>query len=343
MVAIKAKDVESVLRAPAGNLVVFLLYGPDAGLVGERARALAHARCSDPADPFLLVRLEGDRIAEDPGRLMDEAGTIGMFGGRRVIWITPTARSIVASVTAVLDQPPPDATIVLQAGDLSRNAPLRVLCERAPQAAALPCYSDSDRDLGTIVDSMLSQASVRIARDARGALLERLGADRQASRAEIEKLILYAHPDPEIRLEHVEAIVGDVSASAFDGVVDAAFGGDRAALEADFLRLMNTGGDAGALLLAATRHALHLADLDGKRRQSGASASAFVDSQRGLHFSRKAALTRQLETWNADRLLAIATQLHGSVARSRQIPALKTELARQTLWAICERARRGAR
>lgn len=343
MVAIKAKDVESVLRAPAGNLVVFLLYGPDTGLVGERARALAHSRCSDPSDPFLLVRLEGDRIADDPGRLMDEAGTIGMFGGRRVIWITPTARSIVAAVNAVLDQPPQDATIVLQAGDLSRNAPLRSLCERAPQAAALPCYSDDDRNLGTIVDSMLAQASIRIAREARAALLERLGADRLASRAEIEKLILYAHPDREILLEHVEAIVGDVSATAFDSVVDAAFGGDRAALETDFLRLTSTGGDAGALLLAATRHALHLADLDGKRRQAGTSASVFVDGQRGVHFSRKQALVRQLDAWTADRLLALATQLHASVARTRQMPALKTEVARQSLWAVCERARRGAR
>lgn len=343
MVAFKPKDVEGILRAPAGNLVAFLLYGPDAGLVGERAHTFAHAHCGDPKDPFLLVRLDGDRIADDPGRLLDEARTIGMFGGQRVIWITPTTRSITTAVTALLDDPPDGALVVLQAGDLSRSAPLRVLCERAPRAAALPCYGDDGRSLGEIVDAMVMQHGLRIARDARSALLQRLGADRLATRAEIEKLILFAHPDREIRLDHIDAVVGDAAAAAFDGVVDAAFAGDRASLESDFLRLMSTGGDPGALLLAATRHALHLADLAARRRQSGSSASSFVDAQRGLHFSRKAALVRQLEAWNADRLLAVARQMHASVARSRQIPALKTELARQSLWAICERARRSER
>ena len=37
-----------------------------------------------------------------------------------------------------------ECRVVIEAGDLRRNAPLRTLCERAKNAAALPCYADSE-------------------------------------------------------------------------------------------------------------------------------------------------------------------------------------------------------
>ena len=39
-----------------------LVYGPDAGLVRERADALIAAAVDDPNDPFSLVRIDGDEL-----------------------------------------------------------------------------------------------------------------------------------------------------------------------------------------------------------------------------------------------------------------------------------------
>ena len=47
---------------------------------------------------------------------------------------------------------------MIEAGDLRRNAPLRALCERAKNAAALPCYADTERDLARLVDSEMRAA-----------------------------------------------------------------------------------------------------------------------------------------------------------------------------------------
>ena len=41
---------------------IILLYGPDAGLVRERADALLASAVDDPNDPFSLVRLDGDEL-----------------------------------------------------------------------------------------------------------------------------------------------------------------------------------------------------------------------------------------------------------------------------------------
>jgi len=53
-----------------------LVFGPDLRLVRERADAIIQASVDDPRDPFALVRLEGDELAADPMRLVDEAQTV---------------------------------------------------------------------------------------------------------------------------------------------------------------------------------------------------------------------------------------------------------------------------
>ena len=148
MTAVKAGEIEGLIRrGPDPRIPVLLVYGPDTGLVTERARKLAEDFVTDPADPFALVRIDGDALASDPGRLCDEAGTMGLFGGRRSIWVRPGTRNYAPAVEAVLGAAIADARIVVEAGDLAKNNPLRVLCERSPRALAIPCYADDERTL----------------------------------------------------------------------------------------------------------------------------------------------------------------------------------------------------
>ncbi|MFL5213436.1 MAG: DNA polymerase III subunit delta, partial [Microvirga sp.] len=139
MTAVKAGEVEGTLKRLSPGVVAVLFYGPDAGLIAERAKATASRAVDDPSDPFQLIRLEGDAVAADPARLADEAGTIGLFGGKRAICVKPSSRNLAPGVAPVLDMPLADTLIVIEAGDLGKSSPLRTLCERSPKALALPC------------------------------------------------------------------------------------------------------------------------------------------------------------------------------------------------------------
>ena len=72
---------------------------------------------------------------------------------------------------------------------------------------------------------MLGAARQSITADARQLLLARLGADRALSRAEIEKLALYAQGRTSIDVEDVEAIVGDASEQTTDRIIEHAAAG----------------------------------------------------------------------------------------------------------------------
>lgn len=344
MVAVKAGDVAGTLRRIPPTIAVVLVYGPDAGLVGERARATAESAVADPGDPFQLVRIEGDALAADPGRLADEAGTIGLFGGRRAIWVKPTGRNIAPAVEAVLAGSAEDAIVVVEAGDLARNAPVRTLCERSPKALALPCYADSARDLASVVDEALREASLKIAPEARTTLIASLGGDRLASRGEIAKLVLYAHGQGAVTLDDVDAVVSDVSSLATDAVVDAAFAGDLAQLEAGYRRLTREGVAPAAVLAGALRHALVLLAQRIDIEETGRSITSAVESWRGLHFRRRNAVERQLRAWTGESLRRRVGTLQGELLDSRRVAALGDAIAARALVEIGrEAARSGSR
>ncbi|MDJ1158707.1 DNA polymerase III subunit delta [Chelatococcus sp. SYSU_G07232] len=342
MVAVKAGEVDAVLRRRDARIVVYLLYGPDTGLVGERAKALAEGAVEDPADPFQLVKLDGDAVAADPLRLADEANTVPLFGGRRAIWIKPTSRNLVPALSPLIAAPPRDAIVVIEAGELQRSSPLRTLCEKSPVALALPCYADEARDIAGLVDETMRAAGLAIGREAREMLVGLLGADRIATRNELAKLALYAHGRREVTAEDVETVVGDVSRLAIDAVVDSTFLGDLAALDRAFGRFCAEGMDAGVLLGSALRHALTLA-----RARSGidrgASPQAAVEGLRTLHFKRKSAVERQLRLWTSEALRQAVVNLGEAVTATRRNAALGNQLALKALWGLALLARRGGR
>ncbi len=339
MVAIKAAGVEAFVARPDPAVVCILVYGPDQGLVVEHAATLARAGLDDPNDPFAMVELDGDAVASDPGRLVDEALTSPLFGGRRSVRVRLGSRSIAPAVEALLAGPPPVARVVIEGGDLKKGAPVRALCEKNPRAAALPCYGDNAAALAKLIDVELAAAGLTMAPDARRLLTAALGADRMASRSEVEKLCLYAAGRGEITAEDVAAVVVDTGEDAFDVVVDAAFGGDPAAVDRALTGLAAAGTPVGVALGAALRHAVQLHRLR-LELDAGERAATVVDrGWPGLHFSRKQAVQAALGRWRAERLAAMLERLSDAVKDSRASGALGDTIAQRTLAAIAAEAR----
>src|SRR5467141_1902376 len=106
MVALKSSEVENFLARPTRPIV--LIFGPDAGLVRERAEALVRASIDDAKDPFQLARLDGDDLASEPTRLVEEANTIPLFGGRRAVWVRAGSRNFAPAVEALVGAASPD-------------------------------------------------------------------------------------------------------------------------------------------------------------------------------------------------------------------------------------------
>ena len=339
MAAVRPADADAALARRNPDIRVLLIFGPDLGLVRERADVAVRSVLPDAADPFALVRLEGDEVAADPRRLVDETRTIGLFGGERVVRLRAGNRNIVPALEPVLAGERGDALVVVEAGDLKKGAALRSLCEASPRALAIACYPDTERDLARLVDTMMAEAGHAIDRDARALLVSLIGGDRRASRGEIEKLILYAGADRTVTADHVRAIVGDASALALDDVVDAALAGDAAEAMAALARALGGAGrpDAvlGALLRALT--ALHPMALAVAQ---GASAQRVIDQARPqVHFSPSPKLERALGVPDPERGPKALRAGEGGVLPARRNAALAPAICERTVLQVAMQAR----
>jgi len=340
MVALRGKDVDSFLARPDPGRPIILLYGPDSGLVRERADALMASAVDDPNDPFSLVRLDGDELAAEPSRLVDEAMTVPLFGGRRAIRVKAGSRSFASGVETLTDSPIKDCRIVIEAGELRPEAPLRKVCERAKNAVAIACYPDTERDLAKLIDDELRLSNLKIAQDARATLMSLLGGDRQASRNELRKIVLYAHGQREITLDDVMAVVSDASDFKLDPIVDGAFAGQPAMVESEFAKAMIAGTYPGLIISAAQRQvaALHKAAL---LMEGGASASSAAESGfPRLHFSRKNVVETALRNFSATRLVQVMDQLATAALDVRKQSSLAAVIAQRALMSIAANARR---
>src|SRR5246500_4526367 len=135
--------------------------------------------------------------------------TVPLFGGRRAIRVRAGARSFASGVDTLAEMQLKDCRVVIEAGELRPESPLRKACERAKTAVAIACYPDTERDLAKLIDDELRASNLRISPDARAVLMTLLGGDRQASRNELRKLTLYGHGKGEVTLDDVVAVAAD--------------------------------------------------------------------------------------------------------------------------------------
>src|ERR1044071_2846038 len=331
MVALRGKEIDAYLARPDAGRPIILLYGPDAGLVRERADALIASACDDPMVPFPLVALDGDELSAEPSRLVDEAMTIPMFGGRRAIRVRAGSRRFAGGVDTLADSPRKDCRIVIEAGELRPESPLRKACERAKTAVAIACYPDTERDLARLIDEEFRTSNLRIAADARAVLMSLLGGDRQASRNELRKLALYAHGKGEITLDDVMTVVSDASELKLDPIVDAAFAGNTAIVESEFAKAMVAGTYPGIIISAAQRQAAWLHKSALALSEGTPLASVLDGVFPRLHFSRKAAVETALRNFSPPRLVGIIDQLATSALDMRKQAALAAAIAQRTL------------
>lgn len=340
MVAINTREIDSYVAKPSPAHAIILVFGADVGLVRERADALIASAVDDINDPFSLVRLEGDDLAAEPSRLVDEAMTVPLFGGRRAIRVRAGGKNFSSGVNVLLQEPPKDCRIVIEAGELRKDSPLRAMCEKAKTAAVIACYADGVRDLSRLIDDELNASNLRLAQDARAALVELLGGDRLASRNEIRKLVLYAHGKSEVTLDDIAAVVTDASNLTLDPIIDNTFAGQPAEVEVAFAKAVAAGINPNAIMFAAQRQAsqLHKARLTMDEGQP--ADAAFERAIPRWHFARKSQVLRALTMLSSDKLAQHIVQLGEATLELRKRAALSETIAQRVLMAIAVNARR---
>lgn len=332
MVKIAPREADGFVRhAPAAEMAAVLIYGPDDGLVRERATQLVDAVLGGERDPFRFTELMASELDADPARLRDEAASLSLTGGRRLVLVRGAGDALADDIAALLEDGACEALVVCEAGNLPASSRLRKAFEGAGQAAAVPCYADAARDVARIVESAVHAAGLEIDRAAVAYLADWLGADRGLTRQEVEKLILFkGKGGGPISEAEARACVGDGTGMALEDLVYAAADGDSALLDGRLARSFREGNDAVVVLRKTASHLQRL-QLALAAMDSGASTGDAMGRLRPpVFFQRKAAFTRQIRSWTSAKVMGAL-----DIITEAELQCKSTGLPAQ---AICGRA-----
>ncbi len=297
--------VERFLAAPDPAVRAVLLYGPDGGLVRERADRIAAGIVPDRHDPFRIAELAAETLAGDPARLYDEAQALSLMPGRRVVRVRDAGDGVGGLFDRFFKDPPPgDGFIVVEAGDLAARSSLRRAFEGAREAAAIGCYADGPEELRALVRATAAARDIAVSREALDYLVANLGGDRMLSRQELEKVVLFVGDGGKLGLDEATAMVGDSAAVTVEDAIHATADGDLVALERALARAFEEGESPVSVLRAAMRHFQRL-HLVGSRLAAGARPEEAIERLRPpVFFKLRDRYLAELRLWPTRRAAA---------------------------------------
>ncbi len=313
MATLKRRDLPRHLAKPGADLRLLLFAGPDESATREAA-AMAVAALADAGDPLSVVDVAAEDLRSDPGRLADEAASVSMFGGRRVIRVRGATEWAREAVELLLAAPVAGNPVVMLAGELAKSSGLRKAAEGSPRALAMISYPIEGRELARWLEDEARSRGLRLGADVASRLLA-LDSDIGILASELDKFALYLDATPEAprRLdpETLSALAAGGGEEDMAALVSAVVAGNSGAVERQLALL--EGGSAIPALRAIARRLLQMTEaraaMDG-----GLDPGQAVRALRPpvYPFREQDALAAALPRWPLPRLRrALAMLLEG--------------------------------
>jgi len=335
---IPPKNIESFVKKPSPETGAILIYGPDEGLIRERLDTLTKNIVADIHDAFNVVEFAADVLAENPARLMDEAQSLSMLGGRRVIRVRDASdkmTSVAKDVLSALKKG--DNLILLAAGELPPRSTLRALFENAENAAAVPCYVEDERDIGRVIGEALRSAGYTIPVEAVVYMAGNVTGDRGVARSEVEKLITYMGPEKKvISMDDVIACVGNSAALSLDDLAKNVASGQFAEAERILEHVLSEGLAAVTVLRNLQNYFMRLHITKARVQKGEGTEEALKKLRPPLFFKVKPAFESQLTGWSMMQMEQALSILTSAEARCKQTASDPYTLCSRAILALAQ-------
>lgn len=336
MKATKATIGRSVDQ-PSGSTRFYLFHGPDEA----QSRALATRLLEALGATKSLIA--AGALKSDPAALVDEAGAMSLFGGKRLVWIEPATKDIEAAVAALFDAPSTENAVVAIAGQLPKTSPLLKLAESSPLALAFASYAPEGQDAERMVIDLGRRFGLKVAPPTAARLAEACGNDQAIVARELEKLALYCDASPQtprdLEQEAIDAVGAESAEGDFQGLADLALGGELDQLTDALARLSPAGSEAVPVVRSLQRRLLMLAPARARIERGERVDAVMASLGKALFFKDKAKVGRMLGKWSAHDLATVADRA-GKLERSLIFSSAPVrEALGEELLAIARKAR----
>lgn len=340
MVAVPPSRAASYVQKPDPNIQAFLLHGTDPGLISDHGRAIFDNLRAGFQDEPETIKLNEDDLAKNPDLMSIETQTLSMFSSGKIVRVRPGGRGVANLADYPWHEILPNVRLVVEAGNLRKDAKLRKVFEQGKRLAAIPCHDGSaPGNLSRMIQKACDDAGVTISPEAQQRLMGLLSTDIGVARSEVTKLITYAVQAGTITTEDIDAIIGDAAQATLDIVVDAILANDQRSALRYLEKLQASGTPPDTVLSALSQQIVRLLRLRATV-DAGASADTAVKGLRPpVHFRRADVMKQQIKRWDRQRLQQALEAVSRSLKRARTHPHIAHQIADETILQLQRRDR----
>jgi DNA polymerase-3 subunit delta len=331
-------SIGRAIDRPDPAIRFYLFLGPD----DSHSRILADRLLKSlGAEKFVIAAAS---LKADPALLADEAAAIGLFGGKRLLWIDPAGEDITAAVEALLHAPSPESPVVAIAGDLKRSSALRKLAESSNAALAHVSYAPDDDSIARIVADMARAEGLSLSAGTTARLAAACGNDRAVIAQELAKLATFLDASTDAPKELYSTVLDAVGAGAADGgfgaLADLALSGDLPRLADELDAMGSAGSDTVMTVRALQRRLLMVAPIRARVEVGETASSVMASLGKALFWKDKDVVGPMVAAWDSVRLARVAARV-GKLERDLMLgDAPRAEALGEELVAIARAARR---
>jgi DNA polymerase-3 subunit delta len=325
------------LDRPDPAIRFYLFYGPDEGQSRGHAERLLQGLGAEKS------AVAAQSAKSDPALLADEAAAIGLFGGKRALWVEPAGDEIASAVEALLDAPAAENPVIAIAGALRKTSPLVKLAESDPHALAHISYELGERDAVRLVEELARAEGLRLGSGIAARIAAAAGNERGIVVQELAKIALYTRADPDNPRQVDRDVIDEIGAGTegdWMRLGDLALTGDFDALSHE---LDASAADAEPIVVirALQRRLLMLAPIRARVDGGVRPHDAVTSAGKSVFWKEKDLVARLLTLWDSQalaRVLQRSGELERRLMRADSPPA--SEALEQELLAIARTARR---
>lgn len=336
MKAARATLIRSLDR-PDPNVRFYLFYGADESQSRAHGERLLKGL---EAEKFVVAALAAK---SDPALIADEASAIGLFGGKRAIWIEPAGDEITDAVEALLQVPAAESPVIAIAGALRKTSRLVQIAEAHGQALAHISYELSERDSVQLVEELAWGEGLRLGPGIAGRIAVSAGNDRGIISQELAKIALYlgASPDSPAEVDRdVLNAIGAGSEGDWLRLGDLALAGDLTQLTHE-LDAVAADVEPITVLRALQRRLAMLAPIRARVDIGERPHDAVTSAGKSVFWKEKDLVSKLVSLWDSKalaRVLERSGELERRLMRGDSPPA--AEALEEELIAIARTARR---
>ena len=314
MKASKASLARSLDR-PDPAIRFYLFYGPDEGQ--SRAHAERLLKGLD-AEKFVVP---AQSAKSDPAILADEAAAIGLFGGKRALWIEPAGDEITAAVESLLEAAGAESPAIALAGGLRKSSPLVKLAEAHPRALPHVSYELSERDAAELVETLGRNEGLRFAGGIAARIASAAGNERGIIAQELAKIAIYAGAGPDSPVQVDREMLDEIGAGFESDPSrhgDLALAGDMQPLARE-LDSSAASGDPISILRAIQRRVLMLSPIRARVEEGQRPDDAVTSAGKSVFWKDKDMVARLVSRWDSAALARVIDR-SGALERSLMRP-----------------------